>query len=116
MKRNFLFIVFVITTQVLLGVPARPVPIIVEQSDGTIMRLTLVGDEKFHYYVTEDGIPVLQMCNEEGVSYRYATVKDGVIIPSNLLAHSKDNRKTEETDFVNSISLELNKYINNKLK
>lgn len=114
MKRNIIFLFFVLITQVVLGIPARPVPIIVEQSDGTKACLTLVGDERFHYYLTEDGIPVLQMCDEEDVSYRYAMIKNGVMVPSNLLAHSKDHRNTKETDFVNSISFEVSKYINNR--
>lgn len=114
MKRNIIFLFFVLITQVILGVPARPVPIIVEQSDGTNVRLTLIGDEKFHYYITEDGIPVLQMCNEEDVSYRYAMIKNDVMVPSHLFAHSKENRNFKEINFLNSISLEVSEYINNK--
>lgn len=114
MKRNIIFLFFILTAQVLLGVPARPVPILVEQSDGTNVRLTLVGDEKFHYYITEDGIPVLQMCNEEDVSFRYAMIKNGVMVPSHIFAHSKENRNSIENDFLNSISLEVSKYIDDK--
>lgn len=43
------------------AVPARPVPIEVEQPDGTKVTLTLRGDEYFHYYQTSDGYIVKDM-------------------------------------------------------
>lgn len=44
-----------------LAVPARPVPIEIEQPDGTKVTLTLRGDEYFHYYETSDGYIVKDM-------------------------------------------------------
>ena len=87
-----------------LAVPARPFPFAATQPDGSELMLTLIGDERFHYYVTEDGVTVLQECIGPKVSYFYATVKDGVMVPSNVLAHSKGKRSIEERRFVKSQS------------
>lgn len=114
MKCSIIIIFCTLITQAVLGVPARPVPILAEQSDGTKMYLTLIGDEKFHYYITEDGVPVLQICDEDDVSYRYAMIKKGVMAPSNLLAHSIDHRNADEQNFLDSISFEVSKFIQNR--
>ena len=114
MKYSIIFIFFTLIAQAVLGVPARPVPILAEQSDGTNVYLSLIGDEKFHYYITEDGVPVLQKSNEDDVSYRYAMIKNGVMVPSNLLAHSKDYRSVEEKNYLDSISFEVSEYIQNR--
>lgn len=85
-----------------LAVPARPVPFVATQPDGTELTLTLIGDERFHYFVTEDGIAVLQECNGTEVAYFYATVKDDVMVPSSILAHSKGKRNSKEKRFIKS--------------
>lgn len=114
MKRNIIILLFILTAQVVLAVPARSIPFIVEQPDGTKMYLTLVGDERFHYYVTEDGISVLQRCDEEELSYCYAMINNGIMVPSGILAHTKALRSKEETEFVNSLYSDVTQYINNK--
>ena len=53
------------------AVPARQVPHSVTQPDGTTIVLQLCGDEYYHYYTTEDGMPVT-LC-EDGY-YRYTTI------------------------------------------
>lgn len=87
---------------IVLAVPARSVPFIAIQPDGSKIVLTLVGDEKFHYYLTDDGVPVLQIYNEGCISYSYATIKEHTLIPSNIMAHSKEMRTKEEKRFVAS--------------
>lgn len=42
----------------ILGVPARQVPLDVTQPDGSVVTLTLCGDEYFHFYKTTDGLIV----------------------------------------------------------
>lgn len=43
-----------------LAVPADPTPRQYTQPDGTVITLSLTGDEAFHCYLTTDGMPVLQ--------------------------------------------------------
>lgn len=47
-----------------MAIPAKPGSVKVKNSDGTTLTISLRGDESFHFYVTEDGIPVRQ--NEQG--------------------------------------------------
>ena len=102
MRRIAIVILSIFANYIVLAVPARPVPFVVMQPDGTEMVLMLVGDEDFHYYITEDNVPVLEVYNGDGVSYYYAIVKNNVIIPGNVLAHSKEMRTLEENLFVQS--------------
>lgn len=102
MRRNTIVILFLLVAHMAMAVPARQRPFAVVQPDGTRLVLTIVGDERFHYYLTEDGIPVLQGNTGDEISYYYATIKDDVIIPSTVMAHSKEKRSTEEEYFIAS--------------
>ena len=53
------------------ALPANPLAFTVTQPDGTSLVLKVCGDEYYHYYTTEDGIPVT-LC-EDGY-YRYTTL------------------------------------------
>lgn len=116
MKRNIVCLLLLIATYVTYGVPARPIPFVVTQSDGTRLTLTIIGDETFHYYMTEDGVPLLQMCNEKEVSYYYAMVKDEVLVPSAILAHSENTRSNDEKKFIQLNKGDVLDFIVNKVK
>lgn len=102
MIRNILCLFLFLVSYLSYGVPARPIPFIVYQPDGTKLELSIIGDERFHYYVTEDGIPLLQINDNEKSSYHYAIVKDEVLIPSDILAHSEKERSFTEKQFINN--------------
>ncbi len=79
---------FIATT--LQAVPAKQGIHLVEQPDGTTLRIALHGDEHFHFTTTEDGYLVKQ--NAKGV-YEYAEVTaEKVIKPIGLKAYSIDQR------------------------
>ena len=46
------------------AIPAKRDFFVVKNADGTTLRISLRGDETFHFYVTEDGTPVRK--NEQG--------------------------------------------------
>lgn len=71
------------------AVRARLTPHQFRQSDGTTVSVVLNGDERYHYYTTEDGLVVEQMDNGD---FCYAQ--------SSVLAHNKAERKDGELDFV----------------
>lgn len=76
-----------------IAVPARRVKMEVRQPDGSLLMVTLVGDEHCHFYMTEDGMPVEQ--NEDG-SYCYLTTDGEDITVSGILAHEEQKRTKEE--------------------
>lgn len=51
MKRYLLSLLFSALAVLVFAVPAAKVSIFHTQSDGTVLSLTLVGDEHFHYYI-----------------------------------------------------------------
>lgn len=53
------------------------------QPDGTVVSVTLQGDERFHYYLTADNLPLME--DADGGLY-FATMKDGKLQRTNYLA------------------------------
>lgn len=92
MKRLFTFCFATLFASSLFAIPAMPVWRSVRQADGTTLRLKLVGDEHFHYAVTDDGIPVV---SHDG-NYYYAHISGGHLVASDVLAHARDQRKLHE--------------------
>lgn len=68
------------------------------QIDGSTLILYIVGDEFFHYHITEDGYPVIQS-NDNGWYYAYLTHDD--MLPSKTLVHNIDCRTKEELSYIN---------------
>lgn len=91
------FCVFFITE--VFGVPARLAPLRVKQSDGTELIVFLRGDEFFHYFITEDGIPLTQGNDQ---SFYYAVSTGTILVNSGKLAHSADLRDSAEIEFIKS--------------
>ena len=83
----------------LMAIPADPTPRKVTQPDGTTVSIVLRGDEHFYFHTTTDGMPVVQAAN--GAFY-FATLKDGRLEASNLLARDADQRTTADIAFVES--------------
>lgn len=100
MKRLFTFCLASLFASSLFAIPALSVWRSVRQADGTTIRLKLVGDEHFHYAVTDDGIPVL---SHDG-SYYYAHIRSGYLVASDVLAHARDQRKDHEERFAASLN------------
>ena len=85
-----------------MGVPARPDIRIMTQPDGSTVRLQMMGDERFHIFVTLDGLPVMYDATSE--EFRYRTL-DGV---SAVMAHDPEVRTEAEKSFILTASEVLN--------
>ena len=102
MKRILLALVAVLVTLSGFAVPAYRKPFIVKQSDGTELTVTLTGDEALHYYVTDDGKPLMKEANGD---YCYATFENGVFESTKCLAHNSAKRTLSEKELLTSIDL-----------
>lgn len=80
-------------------IPARPAPIIIKQEDGTFITVYLRGDERFHYFITEDGMPLIQ---EKDNRFCYAERQDSCLTSSGILAHDIKERNTGEAAFISA--------------
>ena len=67
----------------------------VQQPDGTSLELMLVGDENLHYYVTRDGLPVVQTAP---ATYCYAQVHGAHLSTTGVLAHEASVRVQGEAE------------------
>lgn len=60
------------------------------QSDGTTVKAELAGDEHFHYYISEDGLPLVD--TGDGI-LRYASAgRDGELVFSTMRASDAESR------------------------
>lgn len=58
MKKILILAILVLTLTSLSAIPAKRTAITLTQGDGSVVQVRLVGDEHFHYYQTEEGLPV----------------------------------------------------------
>ncbi len=90
------------------AVPARPMPFLIPQKDGTSLIVYLRGDEYFHYFASEDDVPILQGMDS---SYYYATIKDSYLQRSDILAHNIKERSPKESLYIKQNAEKLQKKI-----
>ena len=94
MKRIGLTIIAVLMYCALaLAVPAKPVPVVHTQSDGSTVTLVMRGGEFNHSVMTLDDLTVARALDGD----YYYTVNGSL---SDVLAHDKGNRGIEETAFI----------------
>lgn len=79
------------------AVPAKRTKIAVRQSDGTELIVSQRGDEHFHYFVTDDGLPLIQ--TESGDFY-HAIINKGSLAASDVMAHGDSQRTEQERAFI----------------
>lgn len=82
------------------GIPAKPGSVTVEQPDGTVLTVRLVGDEHAHRTLSEDGH--LLMTDEAGM-YCYAIEENGTLKPSGVRASQIGMRSGVERSFVDRL-------------
>lgn len=99
LKKILLMSLLMLCTTLLWAVPAQRTTRLVEQPDGTMLVLMMRGDERFHYLVTADGVPVVR--HEE--AYYYALFGAEGFEASEYLAHDAEERTAEERAFVESL-------------
>ena len=93
MKR---FSFFLLALGLATAVSARPAKSewrTVTQSDGTSLRVTLCGDERFHFYMTEDNVKLVRMDNGD---YHYANTMGFALTSTGILAHEAGSRTAGE--------------------
>ena len=83
-----------------MAVPAKPGFITYIQSDGTQITVQLKGDEFFHYFITQDGLPVDR---DDSGNFRYVT-QAGI---SQMIAHNQSERTAAELSFIAQQSTRL---------
>lgn len=99
-RRLFGLALVSVTTATVCGMPAQPGLRNITQPDGTVIKAELVGDEHFHYYVTPDGLPLVD--NSNGV-LEYAGYD---MLPTGIKAHNPGERTARELEYVGTVDRE----------
>ena len=80
------------------AVPAKRGLRTITQADGTTLRVELTGDEHFHYYVSDDGLPLVDP--GDGI-LRYAAVgAAGEPVVSSMPAENASRRSAAGRAFI----------------
>ncbi|MBO5296803.1 MAG: M6 family metalloprotease domain-containing protein [Candidatus Homeothermus sp.] len=82
------------------AVKAQPGLITVTQPDGTQLSVRLIGDEHFHYFLTEDGYPLI---NDNDVYYYASSTPDGKLLRSPMKALPASMRSQEAKKFLQKV-------------
>lgn len=92
--------------------PAKRTPMVKKQADGTTVTVRLVGDEHYHYYLSEDN---KLLVNDNGAFYYGKTDGSGNIINTKVMAHDSAARSAQEWDVINTIDMDvIGKVLDNK--
>jgi immune inhibitor A len=102
MKRTITLLAFTLIAVCIMAMPAKRVWITITQSDGSEICLMPYGDENRHYYLTTDGLRVLQNSND-GNFYYAKDMGFGLTITDELV-HPAAYRSKSENSFVNGIN------------
>lgn len=100
---------FILITSVALSacvgafaVPAKPGLVTMRQADGTELKVRVVGDERSHHYLTEDGYLIV---NKENIFYYASTDAHGNIVRSDIQARPVGMRSAEARDYLAKVDL-----------
>ena len=107
MLKSVFISLFLFLCNSLYAIPTRRL-VVLSQKDGTTINAYLVGDEYFHYHMTEDAIPILQS-NDGG--WYYANINNNEFFPSEMMAHNECQRSGIETQFLKDNYTETNFYL-----
>lgn len=96
-----LFVAIIATASVKIhAVKAQPGLITVTQPDGTQLSVRLIGDEHFHYFLTDDGYPLI---NDNDVYYYASSTPDGKLLQSPMKALPASMRSQEAKKFLQKV-------------
>ena len=103
MKKILLVLLTIFVAISAFAAPAYRKPFTVKQSDGTELIVMLTGDEALHYFVTEDGLPLVK---EDNGDYSYATFDNGLFVSTKCMAHNGAVRSLSEKALLSSIDFD----------
>lgn len=100
--------------QAAFSVPADPRPKKVRQADGTVITVHVRGDEYGHMVFTADGHPL--QYNEATANYEYATITNGKMSCSGIVAADADKRTAKVIEFLKSSGTATQQFLNSEVQ
>ncbi len=79
------------------AVKAYPFPVVITQVDGTQLTIVAHGDSKLSWFTTTDGT---LLCRQDGAFYVAAIDDEGMLKPTDQLAHEPNLRQARERQLV----------------
>lgn len=84
------------------AVPAKPGLLTMTQSDGSTLKVQLMGDERHHFYLSEDGY----MLVEDKGDFYYADIDaTGITVKSGIRAVPASQRSAEAVEYLSKVDM-----------
>ena len=80
------------------AVPAKPTPVIKKLPDGSQISICLRGDERFHFYTSQDGYPIIE--KQDGYFYYAVSDESSKVAPGSIRATDEAMRSPYELSYV----------------
>ena len=93
MKRLCMSALLALGAMTVMAIPAKKSWKKIVQADGSVVEVTLAGDETMHYYVTRDGVALARVADNR---YCYVKIEGGKPVASVRLAHEQASRSEDE--------------------
>lgn len=101
-NKFFITFFFLLAASQLYAVPVRQgVLKTFTQPDGSTLTLMLNGDEKFHYWSTADGIPVVEGMG--GYYYYVKKIQGKELVPGKHIARNPEQRSASDMEYTDRI-------------
>ncbi|MBR6592527.1 MAG: M6 family metalloprotease domain-containing protein [Prevotella sp.] len=100
--------------QAAFSIPADPHPRKVRQADGTEITICVRGNEHGHIVFTADGHPL--QYNEATANYEYATITNGKLSCSGIVAADADKRTAKVIEFLKSSGTATQQFLNSEVQ
>lgn len=84
------------------AVPAKPGLITVTQADGSELKVRLMGDENFHFYLSEDGY---LLKNVDDTFFYADALADGTVVASAFRATTPAERTDADREFLSKVDM-----------
>ncbi len=85
------------------AVPAKPGLLTMRQADGTELKVRLVGDERSHYYLSDDGY---LLAESEGMFYYADADSRGNIVRSAIVARPQEDRTADARRYLDGVQMD----------
>ncbi|PLW98201.1 MAG: peptidase M6, partial [Marinilabiliales bacterium] len=96
---------FIFLSTIVVAVNAIPEKVTHTQPDGTVLTLTIHGDEFLHWLETTDGF-VIHPGDDGGLYYAVSDL-NGNLVPGNILAHNPEQRNQNENSYINTLDKDI---------
>ena len=107
-KRLFLITLSIFIISSVFCAPSKRMVLDYIQSNGYILKIKIIGDEKVQRYFTIDNISISKDADN---NFYYTEIYENQLICGDIIAKNPEDRNSDESEFVNELQNDYNEFI-----